>query len=186
MNSMNLLKFTILVAAAAVLATLPANAQRKRVSPHETVSATIDGSTVKITYGRPYSKDPKSGDIRKIWGGLVPYDKAWRTGADEATQLVTPVPLAVGDTTIPAGTYTLYTIPSASGVSKLAFSSTVGKWGIPVDEAHDVARVDLKKSALDKTADQFTIAIEGNSSGGGVIKLMWENTQYSVDFAIKK
>src|ERR1041384_2045472 len=93
-------------------------------SPHETTSAVIDGSRVTITYGRPFTKDPKTGEPRKIWGGLVPWDKAWRTGADEATLLITQKPLVIGETTIPAGAHTLYTVPSESGMSKLVFSKS--------------------------------------------------------------
>src|SRR6516165_7606623 len=101
------IKTTFIIAAIVVMA-LPAMAQRKRVSPHETVSATVDGAKVSITYGRPYSKDPKSGEIRKIWGTLIPEGKVWRTGADEATLLVTDAPLQIGDVTVPAGTNSLY------------------------------------------------------------------------------
>ena len=155
-------------------------------SPHETTSAVIDGSRVTITYGRPFTKDPKTGEARKIWGGLVPWDKAWRTGADEATVLMTQKPLVIGDTTIPAGAYTLYTIPSDSGMSKLGISKNLGAWGVPVDEKNDLARVDLKKEPLEKPNDQFTMAVAKNPSGGGVIKLMWDNTQFSVPFTVKK
>ena len=172
-------------------ATLSAQ-QPKRVastggaSPHETTSAVIDGCRVTITYGRPFTNNPKTGEPRKIWGSLVPWDKAWRTGADEATLLLTQKPLMIGETTIPAGAYTLYTIPSESGTAKLAISKNLGAWGVPVDEKNDLARVDLKKEPLEKTADQFTMAVAKNPTGGGVIKLMWENTQFSVPFTVKK
>lgn len=155
-------------------------------SPHETTSAVIDGNRVTITYGRPFTKDPKTGEPRKIWGGLVPWDRAWRTGSDEATLLVTQQPIVIGETTIPAGAYTLYTVPSESGTSKLAFCSKIGAWGVPVNEKNDVARVDMKKEPLEKPNDQFTMAVAKNPSGGGVIKLMWDNTQFSVPFTVKK
>ena len=177
---MNRIKTTILIATL-FSAALPLWAQRARVSPHETTSAVIGerrtGCRVTITYGRPYTKDPRSGEMRKIWGGLVPYGKAWRMGADEATLLVTRQPLVFGDTTVPAGAYTLYMIPAEGEDSKLAFSTAIGGWGIPVDESHDRARVPLKKESLDKAIDQFTLAVENNSSGGGVLKLSWENSQ---------
>ena len=163
---------------------------RPRVSPHETVSTTIGGRTgprVTITYGRPYTKDSKTGEMRKIWGGLVPFGKADRLGSDEATLLLTQQPLVIGETTIPAGAYTLYIIPSETGATKLAFSSNLGKWGIPVDETHDVARVDLTKSASEKQVDQLTIAVANDAAtGGGVIRIMWENTQFSLPFTVKK
>ncbi len=70
--------------------------QHKRISPHETVSKVIDGNRVMVVYGRPYTKDPKSGQNRKIWGELVPYGEVWRTGADEATLLITQKPIVMG------------------------------------------------------------------------------------------
>ena len=162
------------------------------VSPHETISAVIGadrrtGNRVTITYGRPFSKDPKSGETRKIWGGLVKWDKADRLGSDEATLLLTQQPIQFGETVIPAGAYTLYIVPSETGVSKLAFSTILGKWGVPVDETHDLARVELKKEALATTADQLTLAlVNDKESGGGVLKIMWENTQFSAPFTVKK
>lgn len=186
---MNPLKTTLIVAV--VLATaLPLMAQRKRVSPHETITADIDGNKITLVYGRPYSKNPRSGEVRKIWGGLVPYGKVWRTGADEATLLTTEQPIDLGGTTIAAGTYSLFTFPVENGTSKLVINKKTGQWGIPYNEAseatNELARVDLKKGALDKPVDQFTMAIDKNPSGGGLLKLMWENTEFSVAFTNKK
>lgn len=174
------------VAATLLIAASPLQAQQKRSSPHETVSAVIDGSRVTVTYGRPYTKSPRNGEVRKVWGGLVPYGKAWRMGADEATSLMTQSPIVIGETTIPAGAYTLYFVPNEDGSAKLAFSRTLGGWGVPVNEKTDVARVDVKKEALENDVDQFTMVVEKGASGGGVIKLMWEKTAYSVPFTVKK
>jgi Protein of unknown function (DUF2911) len=169
---------------AAIVVVSLANAQQARVSPHETISARLAGNLVTITYGRPYSKDPKAGTIRKIWGGLVPWGKAWRTGSDEATTLVTQGAIKIGDKEIPAGAYTLYTIPSETGTSQLAISKTIGKWGIPVDEKNDLARVDLKKSDVESQVDQFTMALETKKGApSGLLKMTWERTQFSVDIA---
>jgi hypothetical protein len=182
---MNKLKFVLLIAAIGMLSPVSAMAQRPRVSPHETTSAVIDGNRVTLVYGKPYSKDPKSGETRKIWGTLVPNGKAWRLGADEATLLLTQQSLVIGETTIPPGAYTLYMVPDENG-AKLAFSTKLGQWGIPVDEKHDLARVDLKKETLEKPTDQLALAVEKNPSGGGVIKIMWEDTQFSLPFSVKK
>lgn len=103
---MNTLKSLLIIGIVAI-GLLPSMAQQKRLSPHETVGAVIDGSRITIVYGRPYTKNPRTGEIRKIWGGLVPYGEVWRTGADEATLLITQKPVAFGDTVIPAGAYTL-------------------------------------------------------------------------------
>lgn len=189
---MNTTKSILTLAAAALIGTLSVDAQQQRVnstggrSPHETTSAVIDGNRVTVTYGRPFTKDPRSGEARKIWGGLVPWERAWRTGADEATLLLTQQPLDIGGTTIPAGAYTLYIVPSESGASKLAFSSKLGGWGVPVNEQNDLARVDLKKESIDEAVDQFTMAVVKNESGGGMLTLTWENTRFSVPFTVKK
>jgi len=186
---MNKLK-SILIITAISLCALPLMAQRQRVSPHETISSTIDGDKVTLVYGRPYSKDPKTGEIRKIWGTLVPFGKVWRTGADEATLLTTEQPIVLGGTEIPSGTYSLFTVPAADGTAKLIVNKKTGQWGIPYKEqseaTNELARINLKKDTLDKTVDQFTMAIQPNPSGGGTLQMMWETTQYSVPFTIKK
>ena len=177
---------SILIVAALLTSTLPLMAQRQRVSPHDTISAVIDGNRVTVVYGRPYTKDPKSGEARKIWGGLVPYGKVWRTGADEATLLITQKPLVFGDTTIPAGAYTLFTLPQEDGTAKLIVNKQLGQWGLQYDEKQDLARIDLKKDALEKPLDQFAMAISKNPAGGGVLKLSWEDTQFSAAFTVQK
>lgn len=162
-------------------------------SPHETTTGYIGGDRrtghpITITYGRPYTTRPGTTAPRKIWGGLVPWDKADRLGADEATLLITSKPLVIGETTIPAGAYTLYIVPSETGVSKLAFSKNIGKWGVPVDEKSDLARVDLKKDSLPNPVDQLTIAVANDPAtpNGGVIKISWENTQFSLPLTVQK
>lgn len=182
---MNTLK-SLLMVAVLLMASLPVMAQMHRLSPHETVGGVIDGDRVTIVYGRPYTKDPHGTEMRKIWGGLVPYGKVWRTGADEATLLITQKPLVFGDTTVPAGCYSLYTLPNEDGTAKLIINKAIGQWGTQYDESQDLARVDLKKSALDTPVHQFTMAVARNSEGGGTIKLNWEDTEYSVDFKVQK
>lgn len=180
---MNKIKHALIITA--LLGAMPLMAQQKRVSPHETTSAVVDGNRVTIVYGRPYTKDPHTGEPRKIWGGLVPYGKVWRTGADEATLLITQKPIVMGGTTIPAGTYSLFTLPAEDGSAKLIINKQAGQWGVgpgSYDEKQDLARVDLKKETLEKPVDQFTMAVTRN----GELKMMWENTQYSVPFTVQK
>ncbi len=185
-------------AALAVAATLvigaPAMAQtakkkQQRISPHETITETIDGNEVKLVYGRPYTKKPGTDEVRKIWGGLVPYGKVWRTGADEATLLTTKEPIEIGGYSLAAGTYSLFTVPNEDGTAKLIINKKTGQWGVPYKEesekANELARVDLKKSDLDKDVDQFTMAIE-KEDGGGKLKMCWEKTEYSIKFTVKK
>ncbi len=185
---MNSVKSLILISAL-LASTLALMAQQKRNSPHETVGTVIDGSRVTITYGRPYSKSPKSEEVRKIWGALVPFGKVWRTGADEATTLITQKPLMFGETVVPAGAYTLWTLPVEDGSAKLIINKQIGQWGAGpgiYDEKNDVARIDLKKDALEKSVDQFTMSVGKGATGGGIIKLSWENIQYSATFTVQK
>jgi len=180
---MNKIKHAVIITA--LLGALPVMAQQKKLSPHDTTSAVVNGDRVTLVYGRPYTKDPHTGEMRKIWGGLVPYGKVWRTGADEATLLITQKPIIIAGTTIPAGAYSVFTLPEEDGSAKLIINKQIGQWGIgpgSYDEKQDLARVDLKKETLEKPVDQFTMAVTRN----GELKMMWENTQYSVPFTVEK
>jgi hypothetical protein len=177
---MKLIQSTLVLLTALAL-TSPLFAEEKpRVSPHETVNATVGDAKITIVYGRPYSKDPKSGEKRKIWGTLVPFSKVWRLGADEATTLTTDKDITIGGTAIAAGTYTLFLMPE-EGAAKLIVNKQTGQWGTKYDEKQDLVRIDMKKQAADKAVDQFTIAVDG-----GVLKLTWEDVQYSAPIAAKK
>ncbi len=185
---MNKLKY-LLTIGAIVACTSPLMGQQKRISPHETISKLIDGNRVTIVYGRPYTKDPNTGQDRKIWGELVPYGEVWRTGADEATLLITQKPIVIGKATIPAGAYTLWTVPNEDGSAKLIVNKRIGQWGIgpgSYDQEEDLARIDLKKETLEAPVDQFTMSIAKNPSGSGLLSMMWEKTAFSTPFTVQK
>lgn len=171
------------VAVPALAATLaPAH---KRASPHETVSGVIGGARVTVTYGRPYTKDPKTGEPRKVWGGIVQAGHVWRMGADEATTLITEKPLAFGETTVPAGAYSLYLLPAEDGSAKLIVNKQLGQWGTVYNESQDLARIDLKKDAADPALDQFTMAVARDGQSG-ILKAGWDNVLYSAPFTVQK
>ncbi len=173
-----LLSFLVLAASSLVAEEHP------RISPHETVNASVAANELTVTYGRPRTKDPKSGEERKIWGGLVPYGQVWRMGADEATLFTTKKDIQMGDSTIPAGTYSLYLLPNESGDAKLIVNKQTGQWGTKYDQSQDLARIDLKQAKLEDPVDQFTIEIT-ETNAAGVLKLSWEETEYSVAFSSK-
>ena len=188
---MNIRRVTLALFALLALL-LPSFAQQQRLSPHETISTVIDGNRVTIVYGRPYTQHPKSGEVRKIWGTLVPYGEIWRTGADEATLLITQKTITLGTLTIPAGAYTLWTLPTADG-AQLIVNKQIGQWGAGreqkqyYDAANDLGRIHLKKEALAAPVTQFTIALTSNGAeGGGVFKMSWENLAFSAPIAGKK
>jgi hypothetical protein len=155
-----------------------------RASPHDIVNVRLGGARtstlVVLSYGRPYAKG------RTVWGELVKWDAADRLGADEATTLLTEVPITLGGVDLQPGAYTLYIVPSQNGVSKLGISTHVGKWGIPVDVNKDIARVDLKKDTLADAVEQLTLGFEKPADGASMIKISWANTLFTVPIALKK
>ena len=192
---MNRIALSLLFVGMIAACSLPAAAQQRRVSPHETASWVISNDRITVVYGRPYIIKPQTTEVRKIWGTLVPFGEVWRTGADEATLFVTEVPIVMGGATIPAGAYSLWTLPNADGTGKLIINKQVGQWGVNeqgwhnvYDQANDVVRADLTRSDLPDTVDQFTISVEKDpaNTDGGLIKLIWEKTQYAVAFTVTK
>jgi hypothetical protein len=131
------------------------------------------GKSVTIDYGSPRTKG------RKIYGELVPFGQVWRTGANEATALVTPVDLTIGSTTVAAGSYTIFTVPSKDKWT-LIISKKTGEWGTDYPgQANDLARIDMKVSALPSPVENFTISFEkaGNDAN---LNIDWETTRASV------
>ena len=184
-DGMKLIRSTLLIIPALVLSASAVLGQDKpRVSPHETINATVGDAKITIAYGRPYTKDPKSGEKRKIWDGLVPYGKVWRMGANEATLLTTDKEVSIGGSDIAPGSYSLFLLPAEDG-AKLIVNKQTGQWGTKHDESQDLVRIDLKKQALDKSVDQFTIVVDQTGTDR-VLKLKWENTEYSAPIAGKK
>jgi hypothetical protein len=181
---MKLIQSTLVVLTALALTSPLVAEEKPRVSPHETVNATVGDAKITIVYGRPYTKDPKSGEKRKIWGTLVPYSKVWRMGADEATTLTTDKDITIGGTAIAAGTYTLFLLPE-EGAAKLIVNKETGQWGTKYDEKQDLVRIDMKKAPADKPVDQFTIVVD-QSGKDSLLKLTWEEVQYSAPIAAKK
>ncbi|HZE79798.1 MAG TPA: DUF2911 domain-containing protein [Candidatus Polarisedimenticolia bacterium] len=151
----------------------PPQDKSKRPSPHETASVTLKGKKITIDYGRPFLKG------RKVGQELAPYGKVWRTGADEATTLNTEIDLNIGGIKVPAGSYTLYTLPS-EGTWKLIINKQTGQWGTKYDESQDLGRVDMKKTDLPQSVEQFTISFDKKGESTVDLNLDWENTRVSV------
>jgi hypothetical protein len=176
---MRALRMTGILLALAFVASAGTLAQeRKRASPHETTTATVDGAKISITYGRPYAKG------RKIAGGLVPYGQVWRTGADEATTLVTDKALMFGSTHVQPGTYTLYTLPGEKEW-QLIINKQTGQWGTEYDEKQDLARIPLKVGKTSGPVEQLTLEAADTPSGGE-LRLSWENTLATAPFTVMK
>ena len=176
--------FMALVAAVAAGVALTATGQKttrihegRGGSPHDRIEWTIDGAHVSIEYGRPYAKG------REVFGGLVPFGKVWRTGADEATTLTTDRTLVFGGLTVPAGKYTLWTLPGKDAW-KLVVNSETGEWGTAYDESKDFGRADMKVEPLPSPVEQLAIAID-DTPAGGLLRIEWERTRASIAFSVK-
>jgi hypothetical protein len=176
---------SLLTVVAILCLAVQAQAQQKRVSPPDVAGAVVDGNRVTIFYSRPFTKDPKTGQPRKIWGEVIPFDKPWRLGANEATTMITQKDIKLGDADVPAGAYTLFMLPAADGSAKLIINKQIGQWGTQYDQKQDLARVDMKKETADKN-DQLLITVGKDSGGGGIIKVVWDEGAYSVHFDVKK
>jgi hypothetical protein len=148
-----------------------------QMSPPDTVRSTISGSNIEIAYSRPYKRG------RVVFGNLVPWNQVWRTGANAATMFATTKDLMFGNTVLPAGKYTLWTLPTPTG-AKLIINSQTGQWGTDYDMAKDFTRLDLTTKTRVQPVDQFTIAVAPQGAGG-VLHLAWDTTEYSIPFTIK-
>jgi hypothetical protein len=159
--------------------TLFSYAQDQRPSPAATASCQFsDGKTIKTDYSSPRTKG------RKIFGGLVGYGEVWRTGANEATTFVSNTNVTVGGKDIAAGSYTLFTIPTADKWT-LIINKKTAEWGIPYKyQADELARVDMKVSKTSAAVENFTIAYDPRGTSC-VLSLSWENTQASVEIKEK-
>lgn len=174
--------FVSVVCLALALFVFASHAQQdksKRPSPPAT--ATLDlggGKSVTIDYSSPRAKG------RRIFGGLVPYGQVWRAGANEATTFVPTADITVGGTPVPAGKYTLFTIPDKDKWT-LIISKTTGEWGTKYSGAsNDLARIDMKTSSLPSPVENFTISFD-KSANGGTLNMEWETTRASVAIAKK-
>jgi Protein of unknown function (DUF2911) len=144
--------------------------------PSPAASATCDlggGATIKTDYSSPRMKG------RKIYGDLVPYGEVWRTGANEATTFVTSSAIKVGGKDVPAGSYTIFTVPGPDKWT-LIINKKTGEWGIPYKyQSDELARVDMKVSKLPAPVENFTIAYE-KSPNGCAMHIDWETTRAAV------
>ena len=144
--------------------------------PANASCALAGGKTITVDYSSPRAKG------RKIYGGLVPFGEVWRAGANKATTFVTTTDLMVGGTHVPAGNYTIFTVPNKDKWT-LVISKKTGEWGIPYPGADsDFARVDMKVSALPAAVENFTIAFD-KSAGGCTLRMDWETTRAAVEIS---
>lgn len=142
----------------------------------ETV-ATVQGATITVDYGVPYKRG------RVIFGTLVSWGERWRTGANRATHFTTDRVLRFGGINMPAGTYTLSTIPEADG-GLLLINTQTNQGGTTYNADRDLGRVPMTIGTLPNVVEAFTITVE-EESAGGVLKLQWDQTEFRIPFDVR-
>lgn len=155
--------------------------QTKSFSPEENITFAQDALSIEVFYNRPFKKG------RLIFGGLVPFDKVWRTGANEATTFETNEDITFGTKTLKAGKYTLWTIPREETWTIL-FNSEYGQWGINYngepnrDAANDVLSIDAHAVQQNREFEQFTISFEKIGEEAEMV-LIWDKTLVAIPFS---
>jgi hypothetical protein len=145
-------------------------------SPHVRTEFTIGGAHIAIDYGRPYLKG------RTVGEEVAPFGSEWRTGADQATTMKTDMPLTIGTLAVPAGTYTIYTLPGEKEW-QLIVSKKTGQWGIPYPAGQDLGRTPMKVGRAGAPAEQLTISID-SAPKGGILRVEWGTTSASVPITV--
>ena len=148
-----------------------------QLSPPDTVRANVGGANITVAYSRPSKRG------RVVFGNIVPWNQVWRTGADAATMLSTDKDLVFGNTVVPAGKYTLWTLPTPGGAT-LIINSETGQWGTDYHQEKDFTRIDLNSTRLSQSQEQFVIGVAPQGSGG-VLRMAWDDREYSIPFRVK-
>ena len=138
-------------------------------SPRKMADVDLSGAKIMISYGAPSVRG------RKIMGGLVPYNTWWRTGANEATSFETSADVMVGTLKVPAGKYTLVTLPSA-GTWQLVVCKHTGQWGTERFEKDDLGKTNMMKAALPSPQEVLSIGFEKTMGGKTQLHVKWADT----------
>jgi len=140
--------------------------------------AEVDGARIMVDYGQPSKRG------RDIFGDLVPWGEIWRTGANRATHFRTDRALSLGGLHVPAGEFTLYTIPESDG-GTLMVNTQTGQGGTTYDEEQDLGRVEMQITEQPDVIEDFTIRID-DTDAGGALRLQWDRTEFMVPFTVEE
>ena len=147
------------------------------LSPRDSVVATIGAAHLSVAYGRPLARG------RRIMGQVVPYGEVWRTGANNATAFRTDRDLMFGDVRVPAGSYTLWTVPGPEQWL-LVINKQTGQWGTEYHAEQDLARIPVRAERITNgPVEQFTMQITPGAGGGSLV-LAWDDTRVVAPFSV--
>jgi hypothetical protein len=165
----------------ALIITIPILAQDKkpRISPKAGVSQIVGLTDVSISYSRPGVKG------REIWGGLVPYSKVWRAGADEATKFTFSTDVMIEGKKLPAGSYSFFAIPEKQGWT-LIFNKVADQWGAyEYNEAEDAIRFSVKPVKSNSPQEWLIYEFTDMKTNSATINLKWENLRVPFRIEVK-
>jgi hypothetical protein len=156
-----------------------AMAPDRRPSPLDSLTFPVSGHPVKICYGRPAARGRTM-----IGGTAVPFGQVWRTGANETTKLITPVPLSVGGIEVPAGMFALYAVPGEAEW-EIIVNRSYEQWGRENNYTEEIQKQELGRArvTVERVVDaieRFTIRAEPQADGSANLVLEWETTRVRV------
>ncbi len=163
----------------AQMADMSSEGGKKPASPPAKAEAKLGAGEISVVYSSPSVRG------RKIMGGLVPYGQVWRTGANAATTLVTTTNLMIGSLAVPAGTYTLYTLPSESGWMLIVNKQTK-QWGTVYNQDQDLGRVAMKSTSVAKPQEMMSISFEKTTANSTELHVRWDTTDEYVSVHTNK
>ncbi len=137
-----------------------------QLSVRDTARARIGAANFSVDYGRPLARG------RTLLGGVISYDRIWRTGANAATQFTTSAPVTLAGLSLPAGTYTLWTVPHLRGVD-LVVNRQTGQWGTEYRRAQDLGTAPMRTDSVDTPVERFTISIDASDAKCGSLMMAW-------------
>ncbi len=147
---------------------VPSSDGKKLPSPAADATVSLGGKQLKITYNSPSVRG------RKIFGGQVPYGEVWRTGANPATTFTTAANLRIGNLQVPAGTYTLYSLPSERDAWQLIVNRQTGQWGTEYSQAKDFGRTPMTANALAAPQEMMSLSFENTHGTTTQLHMKWE------------
>jgi hypothetical protein len=151
---------------------------QQQLSVRDTARATIGAATLSVDYGRPLARG------RTLLGNVISYDRVWRTGANAATQFTTSAPITLAGLSLPAGKYTLWTVPHVNGVDLIVNRQT-GQWGTDYSRARDLGTAAMKSDSADPPVERFTITIEPADAGHGTLVMTWGSFRWTAPIVVQ-
>lgn len=150
----------------------------QQLSVRDTARATIGPAAFSVDYGRPLMRG------RTLLGNVIAYGRVWRTGANEATQFTTSAPITLAGLPLPAGTYTLWTVPHVGGVDLIVNRQT-GQWGTQYSRARDLGRAPMHSGSVDTPVETFTISIEPTEGRRGSLAMSWGTFRWTAPIVVQ-